>query len=211
LYGQSVVYVGPTFKSKTIEGSKIRITYHPITIGSGLASRDGLALNNFKIAGSDNLYVDATAVIDGNDVLVSSPSVVNPLNVAFAYASAAIPNLMNKDSLTACQFKTDTWNNLISFDAALTANEEPKMSFPSNESVIVYPIPANDVLNLEFAKPFMQVRIELLDVTGRVKYSSTTASEIVEQKIQLSSLPKGLYILKVTGEGLNFSRRVVIQ
>ncbi|MBV5342607.1 9-O-acetylesterase, partial [bacterium] len=93
LYGQNITYSGPLLKSFTVEGSKIRIKFHPASIGSGLTTRDGQALNNFQIAGSDNNFITATAVFDGNDVLVSSSSVTSPLNVAFAYSSTAIPNL----------------------------------------------------------------------------------------------------------------------
>lgn len=113
IYKQNVVFAGPMIKSFSVKGDKIRIKFQAASIGSGLASRDGQALNHFEIAGSDNKFVVATAVIVGNDVVVSSPSVKKPLNVAFAYISKAIPNLMNKEGLTACPFRTDTWNYAI--------------------------------------------------------------------------------------------------
>jgi sialate O-acetylesterase len=119
LYGQNVSYSGPIYKSMKVEGNKVRITFHPSTIGRNLASRDGQSLNNFQIAGSNNFYYTANAVIDGTDVLVSSSSVANPTNVAFAYSNIPTPNLMNCDSLTACPFRTDRWNNTIVIDSLI--------------------------------------------------------------------------------------------
>ena len=110
IYKQKVVYAGPMLQSFKIEGNKIRIKYQKISIGTGLISRDGKVLNHFQIAGGDNVFVDATAVIDGEDVLVSSTTVSSPKNVTFAWANTAIPNLTNKEGLMACPFRTDKWN-----------------------------------------------------------------------------------------------------
>ncbi len=110
IYKQKVVYAGPMLQSFKIEGNKIRIKYQKISIGTGLISRDGKVLNHFQIAGSDNVFVDATAVIDGEDVVVSAQSVRSPKNVAFAWVNTAIPNLTNKEGLMACPFRTDKWN-----------------------------------------------------------------------------------------------------
>jgi len=119
LYGQNVSCSSPIYKSMKVEGNKIRISFHPTTIGRVLLSRDGLPLNSFQIAGSNNFYYTANAEIDGIDVLVSSPSVANPTIVAFAYNNVPTPNLMNSDSLTACPFRTDRWNNTIVIDSLI--------------------------------------------------------------------------------------------
>lgn len=113
IYKQNMVYAGPMLQSFSAKKDKIRIKFQAASIGSGLASRDGEALSNFEIAGSDNNFFAATAIIDGNDVVVSSPSVKKPVHVAFAYKPTAIPNLMNKEGLTACPFRTDKWNYSI--------------------------------------------------------------------------------------------------
>ena len=162
------------------------------------------------VAGSDNVYVAATAVIDGNDVLVSATSVISPVNVSFAYTSAAIPNLINKDSIPACQFRTDTWDNTISFASTITDNAV--LSFaPKTEMVSIYPVPATDVLHVEFQKPMGKLRIELIDVTGKLRYSFESESEIKEKKIDLSSCFKGFYIVRVISPDINFSKSFIIK
>jgi len=104
-YGQEdLVHSGPLYKSKAIEGSKIRLSFNHN--GSGLASRDAKPLDWFEIAGKDGKYVKAQAVIDGNTVVVSSDAIAKPTAARFAWDQGAEPNLMNKEGLPAGPFRT---------------------------------------------------------------------------------------------------------
>ncbi|MAB59483.1 MAG: sialate O-acetylesterase, partial [Verrucomicrobiales bacterium] len=104
-YGQDdLVYSGPLYKSMTIEGSKIRLSFRHT--GSGLASRDAKPLNWFEIAGKEGDFVKAQAVIDGNTVVVSSATIDKPSSVRFAWHQEATPNLINKKGLPAGPFRT---------------------------------------------------------------------------------------------------------
>ena len=107
VYQKDMVYSGPFYNSLSIEANKIRIGFDHV--GSGLASRDGQPLNWFEIAGEDKKFVKAEAVIDGNTVVVSAESVASPVAVRFGWFQEAEPNLMNKEGLPACPFRTDQW------------------------------------------------------------------------------------------------------
>lgn len=103
-YGkQDVEYSGPVFREQIVEGSKIRLKFDH---ARGLKSRDGKPLDWFEIAGEDGNYVPAEAVIDGEDVLVSSPRVERPASVRFAWSQMAEPNLANAAGLPASAFRT---------------------------------------------------------------------------------------------------------
>ena len=103
-----LVYSGPVYTKYSIEGSSIRLYFdHP---GGGLAARDGKALTHFSIAGDDKKFIEATALIEGDTIVVSSPAVSKPVAVRFAFGSADIPNLMNKAGLPASSFRTDNWH-----------------------------------------------------------------------------------------------------
>mgnify|MGYP001115387893 CR=1 FL=1 len=105
-YGkQGLVYSGPLYKSVTFEGSKARLQFDHV--GSGLVSRDGKPLTWFQIAGKDGKFVDATATIDGDTVVVESPEVKEPTAVRFAWHQTAEPNLSNREGLPASPFRTD--------------------------------------------------------------------------------------------------------
>jgi len=196
LYGQNITYSGPMLKSFTVEGTKIRIKFYPASIGSGLTTRDGQALNNFQIAGSDNNFVTATAVFDGNDVLVSSGSVTSPVNVAFAYSSTAIPNLINKDSLTACPFRTDKWNYAITVDP-VSPNAIPVIT-SQKDIMNVFPVPTKDVLTIKFTEPIQKATLEIMEISGKVVLRKVVQSEEKYFSLNVSNFSKGLYFIKLT-------------
>jgi len=107
-YGKKdLVYSGPLYKSMAVEGSTIRLSFDHV--GSGLVSRDGKPLSWFTIARSNKKFVEATAKIDGNTVVVSIPEISKPKAVRFAWDRRALPNLSNKEGLPASPFRTDTW------------------------------------------------------------------------------------------------------
>jgi hypothetical protein len=193
IYQQNVVYAGPMLKSFSVEGNKIRIRFHAASIGSGIASRDGQALTHFQIAGSDNNFVTATAVVDGSDVLVSAISVSNPVNVAFAYSSTAIPNLINKEGLTACPFRTDRWNYNIQIDGGLSGIKKNINS----DFFSVYPIPAESKLFLKLSEQLQIRRFVIVDSTGKIVAVSINQNSTEKCEINISQLLSGFYILKL--------------
>ncbi len=104
---KNLVYSGPLYKSMSVEGSSVRISFEHS--GSGLASSDGKALTWFTIAGQDKKFVEAEAQIDGDTIVVSSGQVSKPAAVRFAWHKEAEPNLVNKEGLPASPFRTDDW------------------------------------------------------------------------------------------------------
>ena len=109
-YGRkNLVYSGPVIKQSSIEKDSIRLTFNHV--GGGLVTRDGKPLSHFTIAGKDQQFVEAKAVIDGKSIIVSSPAVTKPVAVRYAWGSADIPNLMNKEGLPASSFRTDRDKN----------------------------------------------------------------------------------------------------
>ena len=119
-YGQKdLVFSGPLFKSMKIEDNKARISFD--YVGSGLMvgkkqgrtptveDKDG-KLTRFAIAGEDRKWYWADAVIDGDTVVVSSPDVLKPVAVRYAFSMNPTGcNLYNKEGLPASPFHTETW------------------------------------------------------------------------------------------------------
>jgi len=104
-YGEKdLVHSGPLYKSMSVDGDSIRLSFDHV--GDGLASRDDKALSHFQIAGEDGEFVDATATIDGDNVVVQADSVKEPKHVRFGWDQLAEPNLSNKNGLPASPFRT---------------------------------------------------------------------------------------------------------
>jgi sialate O-acetylesterase len=108
-YGDDeVVYSGPLYKSMTVEGNKIILTF--TSIGSGLMAKGGEQLKNFAICGTDKKFVWANAKIKNNKVIVWSDKVENPMAVRYAWAdNPEGANLYNKEGLPASPFRTDEY------------------------------------------------------------------------------------------------------
>ena len=106
-YGRAeVVPSGPIYRSMTIEGDSIRVSFDHV--GGGLVGR-GETLTHFQIAGRNRQFHDARAVVDGETVVVSSQDVPDPVAVRFGWEAAPEPNLFNAAALPASPFRTDDW------------------------------------------------------------------------------------------------------
>jgi sialate O-acetylesterase len=105
-YKKSIVYSGPLYGSMKVEGREARI--HFTHVGAGLEARSG-DLQGFAVAGADRKFYWATARIEGDAVIVSSPEVASPVAVRYAWADNPRCNLFNKDGLPASPFRTDDW------------------------------------------------------------------------------------------------------
>lgn len=106
-YNQDIAYSGPIYQSYKIEGNKIRISFNHVN--NGLIGKNNEPLKGFAIAGSDHRFHWAEAVIEGNEIVVSSSEVNFPVAVRYAWANNPIGNLFNGAGLPASPFRTDDW------------------------------------------------------------------------------------------------------
>lgn len=105
-YGEKIEYLGPVYESHVVDGNKVRVRF--THVGQGLAHRNGDKLQGFAIAGEDNKFVWADAVIDGDSVVVQAEGIAKPVAVRYGWAANQTwANLFNKDGLPAIPFRTD--------------------------------------------------------------------------------------------------------
>jgi sialate O-acetylesterase len=105
-YGQPVVDSGPTLASVERLPGAMRLHFNHTD--SGLIVK-GAKLEEFSIAGEDRKWVWAEARIEGDTIVVSSPSVPNPQEVRYAWQSNPAATLFNGAGLPAAPFRTDHW------------------------------------------------------------------------------------------------------
>ena len=67
----------------------------------------GGELTGFTLAGEDHKFVKASARIEADTVVVSSPQISKPTAVRFGWADYPVVNLWNKEGLPAVPFRTD--------------------------------------------------------------------------------------------------------
>lgn len=108
VYGGKAEFCGPLYESYKVEGDKVRIKFSHA--GKGLAFKNGDRLQGFSIAGADKKFVWADAVIDGQDIVLSSKAVTKPEAARYGWSQTfAYANLFNQDGLPAQPFRTDSW------------------------------------------------------------------------------------------------------
>jgi len=126
-YGKDIPYTGPIFRSYTVDGDKVRVQFEQRGPGGGLmvASKGmqvdyqkdstayveparetpGEKLKHFRLAGKDKVWHPAEAVVDGDEVVVSSKAVPEPRGVQYAYCATPMgANLYNRAGLPAIAF-----------------------------------------------------------------------------------------------------------
>lgn len=103
-YGVDMVASGPLYKSHSIEGNKIILTFDHV--GSGLVWKSP-KLANFEIAGADKKFVKANHKIMRGAIEVFSPKISKPQYVRYAWNDKGIPTLFNKEGLPASSFSTE--------------------------------------------------------------------------------------------------------
>ncbi len=111
-YGKNNVSSGPVYQSFQTQGNKIIISF--LNEGTGLVAMDKYGyLKGFEIAGDDQMFYYATAVIEGDKVIVSNPKVSKPVAVRYGWADdAGEDNLFNNEGFPAPPFRTDNWKSV---------------------------------------------------------------------------------------------------
>jgi sialate O-acetylesterase len=108
LYRENIESDGPVFWSARPAGAAMRVT---LSNAAGLrldpAQDDGRV--SFEVAGADRIFVAATAEIDGTTLLVSAPTVPEPVAVRYAWRNSPDARLFNSDDLPAAPFRSDRW------------------------------------------------------------------------------------------------------
>jgi sialate O-acetylesterase len=99
-YGEKLEVSGPLFREAVPEGPAIRAYFDH---AKGLMAKGG-ALTSFEVAGADGKFAPATATIDGETIVASSPDVVKPMQVRYGWASSPQCNLFNDGDLPASPF-----------------------------------------------------------------------------------------------------------
>ncbi|MDX1948780.1 MAG: sialate O-acetylesterase [Pirellulaceae bacterium] len=74
----------------------------------GLVAKGG-ELRGFVVAGADKAWKPAAARIEGDQVIVSSPEVAEPVAARYAWENNPVCNLVSGAGLPASPFRTDNW------------------------------------------------------------------------------------------------------
>lgn len=105
-YGfENVVPSGPLYKSVSFEKGKAFVSFD---YAEGMkAAQEGDKLRTFEIAGEDEVFYPAQAVVEDGKVKVWAKEVKQPKIVRYGWQPFTRANLVNAEGLPASTFRTD--------------------------------------------------------------------------------------------------------
>lgn len=106
---KGVSYLQPQYAYKKRRGNQLVITFKN---ARGLKTADGRGPDYFEIAAKDGHFLSADAVIKGRKVILTNPTISQPVDARFGWTEVARPNLINAADLPAVPFRTngEKWN-----------------------------------------------------------------------------------------------------
>ncbi len=81
--------------------------------------------------------------------------------------------------------------------------------FENQDMFRVYPNPTNGFLNVRINNYVGKVNIQIIDINGRVVSEYKNEEFNIEKSLNLNNLQTGMYVLKVSGDSLNFTQKIM--
>lgn len=103
VYGEHVESASPTFFTAAREGEAMRVWFDH---AKGLTSSDK-ELHDFEVAGDDHKFLPATAILDGETMLIRAPGVTDPRYVRYAWKGTVASFFYNAAGLPGSTFTSE--------------------------------------------------------------------------------------------------------
>jgi sialate O-acetylesterase len=102
VYGEDVEDAGPLFRETSRQDHSLRVWFDH---AQGLHAQGG-EVRGFELAGADGVFKPASARLDADTLVVTSPAVPSPVNVRYDWANSPDGNLFNRAGLPMSPFKS---------------------------------------------------------------------------------------------------------
>lgn len=83
-------------------------------------------------------------------------------------------------------------------------------SFNINDAIRVYPNPSKGQVTIHINQFVGKVNLQVVDINGRVVFTAKETDFNTEKTINLSHLQTGMYVLKVSGDQLNYTQKIIL-
>jgi hypothetical protein len=82
--------------------------------------------------------------------------------------------------------------------------------FAHPELIRVYPNPTQGNIQLRINQFVGKLHIQLVDTNGRLVYEEKDTAFQLEKTLPFGALQKGVYVLKVSGDQLKYTQKIII-
>ncbi|WP_404423846.1 sialate O-acetylesterase [Nibricoccus sp. IMCC34717] len=104
-YGRQLNTDGPVYSGVEYKSGAAGVRFRA---SGALRTSDGAAPKCFALAGADGQWHTASAVIEGDTVVVTAAAVPQPVAVRYAWSGSPVVNLCDAEGLPAAPFRTDS-------------------------------------------------------------------------------------------------------
>ena len=98
-----MAYSGPLYSNIKIDGNKVIISFTNTDGGLKLTDKNSDA---FELAGVDGTFYPAKATIEGEQIVLTSSKVAEPVSARYAFKNGSLAVLFNGEGLPASSFTT---------------------------------------------------------------------------------------------------------
>ncbi|HNP31704.1 MAG TPA: T9SS-dependent M36 family metallopeptidase [Flavobacterium sp.] len=81
--------------------------------------------------------------------------------------------------------------------------------FDNNDMLRIYPNPTNGFINVRINNYVGKVNFRIVDINGRIVSEFKNQDFNVEKTLDLNNLQSGVYVLKINGDNVNFTEKII--
>ena len=200
--------VGDTIGTATLmaQGGLINVNTY-LMVSSVVSTNQAIICANDSVLGcvgsftinnnpGSGIYILTNTVPDGNNYTLGNMSSANFVN---CFINPCAPFSFD---VTINSELGDVYNEIFWF--GITSNQD----FTSS-GFKIYPNPSSGELSFQFNNSRAEVKLFLTDILGREMYMNNTYSNTLGERISLSHLAKGSYVLIIESDGERFSEVII--
>ncbi len=147
------------------------------------------------VAGRDNLFAADLATTGGADYCM----------IMQVFARRGVGLNASSGSSDDCNDQVEDFTEFPAGPNCVLAVND----FSREDLVRVYPNPANSQVNVRVNKFAGKLQVQIIDINGRIVLNQVDDNFNVEKSININDLQSGIYIVKVTGDNLNYSQKLI--
>lgn len=114
-------------------------------------------------------------------------------------------DLRNDNTVFAATYGRGIFSGL--FTGTTLSNED----FAASKGIKMYPNPTNGQLNIAINNYSGKLSVQVFDLNGRQVYNQDVNDFNAQSAINMSGLQKGVYVVKVNGENLDYNQKVILE
>ena len=147
------------------------------------------------VTGRDNLFVAEQATTGGTDYCM----------IMEVFARRGVGLNASSGSANDCSDQVESFTSFPAGPNCVLAVND----FDKQNLIRVFPNPSNGTINVRINQFIGKINIQLVDLNGRIVYNLNEDNFNIEKAININNMQSGIYLLKLTGNNLNYSQKVI--